>query len=354
MPISTNPRELTVSLVAVPERSAAIIYGMHEIFACVGVAWEILTGERNNSRQMTPRIVGSSKLPMQSGFGVTLVPDHSFDEAHKSNVVIVGDLNLNPDAKYQELWSEAIDWLKDQYDHGAIICSVCTGAVMLAEAGLLDHHEATTHWSTVDLFRRCYPKVVLKAERILVPSGDAHRIVTSGGSASWSDLALYLIARFCGDGEARRIAKIFLFGDRSNGQMPFAAMVRPRQHDDGIIAKCQEWIAEQYAVANPVASMAERSGLNARTFKRRFKSATGYAPLDYVQTLRIEEAKQMLETTENAIDEIASQVGYEEPNSFRRLFKRTTGISPHQYRMRFKHVVTTRSGTCPASLPRSR
>ncbi len=84
--------------------------------------------------------------------------------------------------------------------------------------------------------------------------------------------------------------------------------------------------------------MAQQSGLGARTFKRRFASATGYAPLDYVQSLRIEEAKQMLETTDDAIDDIASTVGYDEPNSFRRLFKRTTGIAPHQYRVRFKSV----------------
>lgn len=338
MPVANNPRELSVSLVAVPESSAAIVYGLHEIFSCVGTAWENLTGERNESRQMKPRIVGMSDQPMQSGFGATLVADHTFDEAHHSDIVIVGDLNLEPEAELRGRWPQVIHWLRDQHDHGAIICSVCTGSIMLAEAGLLDHHEATTHWSAVDIFKRCYPHVRLKAEKILVPSGTAHGIVTSGGSASWTDLALYLIARFCGAEEARRTAKIFLIGDRSDGQLPFAAMVRPKQHDDSVITACQEWIVDHYASANPVAAMAEQSGLTARTFKRRFKSATGYAPLDYVQTLRIEEAKQMLETSGQAIDDIAALVGYEEPNSFRRLFKRTTGISPHQYRVRFKAI----------------
>ena len=199
---------------------------------------------------------------------------------------------------------------------------------MLAEAGLLDDAEATTHWSASGLFRTCYPNVDLRAERVLVPAGAEHRIVTSGGSASWTDLALYLIARFAGDDEARRIAKIFLFGDRSDGQLPFAAMVRPKQHEDAAIAESQVWIADRYAGAHPVAAMAERSGLTERTFKRRFKAATGYAPLDYVQMLRIEESKQALETTSDPIDEIAAVVGYDNPNSFQRLFQTDDGHQP--------------------------
>ena len=151
---------------------------------------------------------------------------------------------------------------------------------------------------------------------------------------------MYLIARFCGEDEARHIAKVFLFGDRSDGQLPFAAMVRPKQHEDATIAHSQTWIAENYEETNPVAKMTLLSGLNARTFKRRFKSATGYTPLEYVQTLRIEEAKQMLETSDEAIDDIAESVGYDEPNSFRRLFKRTTGVSPNRYRLRFKDIST--------------
>ena len=169
-----------------------------------------------------------------------------------------------------------------------------------------------------------------------MPAGAEHRLVTAGASASWTDLALYLIARFCGEDEARRAAKLFLFGDRSDGQLPFAARVRPRQHDDAAVARAQVWIAENYACDNPVAEMTRVSGLAPRTFVRRFQAATGYAPLDYVQSLRIEEAKQMLETSDAGIDAIAEEVGYAEPAAFRRVFKRATGIAPHQYRQRFR------------------
>ncbi len=338
MPACAPQRPVSVSLIAAPEVSAMVVYGLQEVFSCVGTVWETLTGESIVTRRMTPRVVGRTTAPMRTTFNATLAADHTFKEKHRSDVVIVGDLALGDDDGPVGRWKPEIAWIQNQYDRGAIICSVCTGSIMLAEAGLLDEHEATTHWSVRSTFAECYPRVMLRPERVLVPTGSGHRIVTSGGATSWTDLALYLVARFSGDAEARRISKVFLFGDRSDGQLPFASMARPKQHDDRVIADCQEWIADHYAVANPVSQMVAKSGLPERTFKRRFTSATGYAPLDYVQSLRIEEAKHMLETKDDAIDNIAIGVGYEDPNSFRRLFKRMTSISPSQYRLRFKHV----------------
>jgi transcriptional regulator GlxA family with amidase domain len=114
--------------------------------------------------------------------------------------------------------------------------------------------------------------------------------------------------------------------------------VRPPQHEDAAVAAAQVWIAQNYAGATPVAGMTRVSGLSPRTFKRRFQAATGYAPLDYVQSLRIEEAKQMLEATDTSIDAIAAEVGYAEPAAFRRVFRRATGIAPLQYRQRFRWI----------------
>ncbi|MHA7819132.1 MAG: GlxA family transcriptional regulator [Erythrobacter sp.] len=338
MPASAPQRPVSISLIAVPEVSAAIVLSLHEVFAYVGVAWEAITGDRFETRAMAPRIVGRDTKPLRTSIGAMLVPDHAFSEMHRSDVVIVGDLFLDDGRGPVGRWSDEVAWIQDQYDRGAIVCSVCTGSMMLAEAGLLDNLDATTHWSATQTFADCYPRVVLQPERLLVPGGQEHRVVTTGGSASWTELALYLVARFCGEAEARRIAKIFLFGDLSHGQMPFAAMVRPRQHDDEIIAKSQQWIADHYAVAKPVSRMASKTGLAERTFKRRFAKSTGYTPLEYVQSLRIEEAKHMLETTDRAIDEIALEVGYEDPNSFRRLFKRTTNVTPSQYRLKFQSI----------------
>ena len=333
-----KPANVSVYLVAVPEVAAWVLYGFYEVLSFVGPGWGYLTGWTMSPGRMVPKIVGASREPIRNATGISITPDLTFDEAKHADVIIIVDLGISFDEETRGRWPEATAWLKKQYAQGAIVCSACTGSLMLAEAGLLDGEEATCHWAATEAMRRRYPAVRLRPERVLVPAGAEHRVVTAGATASWTDLALYLVARFCGEEEARRAAKLFLFGDRTAGQLPFAARVRPRQHDDAAIAAAQVWIADNYARPNPVAEMTRESGLNARTFKRRFQAATGYAPMDYAQSLRIEEAKQMLESADSPIDDIAAEVGYTEPAAFRRIFKRATGIAPNQYRHRFRHV----------------
>jgi transcriptional regulator GlxA family with amidase domain len=338
MPPPFAPPQVSVCLVAVPEVAAGVLYGFRDVFSFVGVGWEMLTGWSGGARRMAPYVVAEQRTPFRNAAGVLIAPELAFEEAQRADIVIVSDFAIGWADETHGRWPAATAWLRQQHARGALICSVCTGSLMLAEAGLLDGEEATCHWASADLIRRRYPAVRLRPERVLVPAGTEHRLVTAGGSASWTDLALYLVARFCGEDEARRIAKLFLFGDRSDGQLPFAARVRPRQHRDAAVAAAQVWIAGNYACDNPVAEMTRVSGLSPRTFKRRFQAATGYAPLDYVQSLRIEEAKQMLETGNAPIEAVAGEVGYAEPAAFRRLFKRATGISPLQYRQRFRRV----------------
>ncbi len=334
-----NNRPVVISLLAVRETTPAALHGLIEVLSSVGVIWSQITGEEAHVRRIEPRIVSKDGAPFVSPVGVPIAPQAALSDAGHVDIVIVSDLDLTRGLSVADEWNEEKSWLRAQYEAGAIVCSVCTGSVLLAEAGLLDGHEATTHWSAVDTFCARYPDVKLRAERILCPAGPEHRIVTSGGSAAWEDLALYLIARFCGEAEAVRIAKVYLLGDRSEGQLVFSALGRPRSHDDPVIADCQSWIAEHYAAPNPVARMVQRSALPERTFKRRFKAATGYAPVDYVQALRLEEAKQMLETTGDAPDAIAYAIGYQDPTFFRRMFKRRTGVTPSRYRQRFRSVV---------------
>jgi transcriptional regulator GlxA family with amidase domain len=338
MPTPFAPKRISVCLVAVPETAAGVLHGLYEVFAFVGSGWEMLTGWPPGPRRFLPRIVAQSREPFRNLAGLPIAPDLTFSEARRADIVIIADLAVGRDEETRGRWPEVADWLRQQHAQGALICSVCTGSLLLAEAGLLDGVEATCHWAASDQIRSRYPAVQLRPERVLVSSGIEHRLVTSGGNASWTDLALYIVARFCGEDEARRTAKLFLFGDRSNGQAPFAARVRPPQHDDAAIAAAQVWIADNYAAPNPVAGMTAASGLTARTFKRRFEAAAGYSPLDYVQSLRMEEAKQMLEASDLPIDAVAEEVGYTEPAAFRRLFKRSTGISPLQYRQRFRQV----------------
>lgn len=333
----TSAAPVRVWLLAVPETTPTALYGFLEVFAAAGTAWSELTGEETGVRRLETRIVARGTRSFASPIGPPIAPQVALREAGPADCVIVTDLALASGRHGN--WDAETQWLRRQFEAGATLASVCTGSVLLAETGLLDGIEATTHWSAADIFRERYKRVRLRPERILCPAGPEHRIVTSGGPGSWEDLALYLIARFCGAAEAARIARIFVLGDRSDGQLVFSAMGRPRNHDDAAISACQAWIADHYAQPSPVAEMAKRSGLAERTFKRRFRAATGYTPVDYVMALRIEEAKQMLETGGEPVEAIASAVGYEDPTFFRRLFKRRTGVTPARYRQRYRAMV---------------
>jgi transcriptional regulator GlxA family with amidase domain len=266
------------------------------------------------------------------------MPQASLDEVGGTEVVIITDLAVDPRMDHRGRWPDITPWLRRLHANGATICSVCSGSVLLAAAGFLDGRPATTHWGYIDHFREFFPRVDLQPDRILLPAGPDERIVTTGGMAAWEDLALFLIARFHGEAAAVRAAKLFLFGDRSEGQLLYAARLIPKRIEDAAIARSQAWIADHYPAPNCLQRMVAVSGLPERTFKRRFKKATGLTPLEYIQTLRIEEAKQILETTGDAIDSIVEAVGYDDPASFRRLFKRLTGVTPGRYRQRYQAI----------------
>jgi len=182
---------------------------------------------------------------------------------------------------------------------------------------------------------RRYPAIKVRSHRALVASGEGQRLIMAGGGTSWLDLALYLIARLAGIETAMQTARINLIDWHDIGQQPFARLARTRQVEDAVIARCQAWIAEHYAEPSPVSAMTQLSGLAERSFKRRFQQATGMLPLEYVHTLRLEEAKQMLESGDAPIEAIANEVGYEDAGFFSRLFRRSVNLTPAQYRKRF-------------------
>jgi transcriptional regulator GlxA family with amidase domain len=209
---------------------------------------------------------------------------------------------------------------------------------MLAEVGLLDGRGCASHWAYRQLFRDHYPKISFQEASILDLSSEADGLITAGGVTAWQELALHVIARLCGRDQAMQTAKVFLLAGHEDGQRPFAAMTRRAQTGDAAIATSQAWIADHFAVANPVGAMAEQSGLRPRTFARRFRAATGSLPIDYVHDLRIDASRHLIETETAAIDEVGYRVGYEDPTFFRRLFKRETGLTPAAYRRKFARI----------------
>jgi transcriptional regulator GlxA family with amidase domain len=336
--MSDQPKP-SVALLAAPETSPSVLYGLYDVLLSVGAVYADMTTGEAEECLLDVKIVAKDDEPFRC-FGNVLVEPHcSLDNIERTDVAIVCDMYTPIHTPLRGRYQSETAWLRRMHAGGATLASVCSGSLMLAEAGLLDGIECAGHWGYRDLFREYYPHVKFREECILSFSGQDNRIITAGGVTSWQDLALHLIARLCGTQHAIRTAKIYLFSGHSDGQLPFSVLGRRIQKSDAVIGDCQEWIAQNYVSENPVGLMAERSGLKPRTFARRFQAATGYLPIDYVHALRIEEAKQLIETENAGIDDVGLQVGYEDPSFFRRLFKRKVGLTPAAYRRKFTGIL---------------
>ncbi len=330
-----NPAPKTVALLAYPECSASVVYGMYDLFMSAGRDWDAYAGNPPGPQALNPRIVAAQAGDLTAINDVRITGAAALSADPAPDIVCVPDLAVMPGESLAGRFEAEIAWLKDCYAQGSVIGTACSGALLLAHAGLLDGQEATTHWAFDDDLKRSYPAVKVCPGRALVTSGREARLVMAGGGTTWLDLAVYLIARMVSVQAAVEVARVHLINWHDIGTQPYARLARSRQSADSVIGRCQEWIASNYRARAPVNAMVELSGLPERSFKRRFQQATGLSPLQYVHTLRIEEAKQMLESGDEPVERIAVEVGYEDAGFFSRLFQRNVGLTPAQYRRRF-------------------
>lgn len=335
MPESTP---LETAIVAVPETAGSALYGMMDVLSVTGNVWQTLTRTDPMPAPFRVRVVGLGRDRFCCGNGIPVEPAAAIHEVTRADIVILPELWLGPDEHLRGRYPALFDWIRDRYQAGACIYSACSGALMLAETGLLNGCDATSHWGYQDLFRRQYPQVRFRPEPNLCLADPAGRIVTAGGTTSWHDLALHIISRHVSPGEAMRIAKVYLLKWHDEGQLPYEPLVRPQPHTDSVVRGCEAWLREHFREPGVVARLVRHAQIPERTLKRRFKQATGLALIDYVQNLRIEQAKQLLESSDRAVDEICFAIGYEDPSFFRRLFKRRTGLAPARYRRVFQPI----------------
>ena len=333
-----HPAPLRAAVLAPPDFTASTVFGVYDLLAAAGRDWDLVVNGILGESRIQPSIVARTSDRLQASNGTWLEPDDSFEVYGQPDIVCIPDLFIAPEKSLAGKYDPEIERILEWYDAGAVIGTACAGSLLLAEAGLLDGLDAASHWGYCDIMAERYPKIRVQPNRALVVTGNEQRIVMAGGGSSWHDMALYLIARLLGIEEAMRVARVYLIDWHHVGQQPFASLSRTRQVDDAVIAQSQEWIAENYDHNSPVAAMTKMSGLGERSYKRRFAKATGLTPIEYVQTLRLEEAKQILESTSEPIDQVAAEVGYEDASYFGRLFKRSVGLTPAQYRKRFSSL----------------
>jgi transcriptional regulator GlxA family with amidase domain len=346
----TVPRKPRIALLASPESSPSVLYGLFDVLWTVGAVYPDMVGGEPVDTLLDVIVVAADDQPFRCIGNVLVEPHAAIGRVDRVDAAVVCDMYTPIDTAPTGRYTREIAWLRRMHANGALIASVCSGSLVLAEAGLLDGRACTGHWAYRDLFRKHYPAVAFNDRSVLSLESEPEGVITAGGVTAWQDLALHLIARLCGPEHALRTAKVHLLSGHEDGQGPFTAMVRRIQDDDAVISRAQAWIARHYASPNPVAAMAERSGLRPRTFARRFRTATGYLPMEYVHILRVEEAKQLIESSDTGIDEVGYLVGYEDPTFFRRLFKRQTGLTPAAYRRKFAGVLASASVVPGAAL----
>jgi transcriptional regulator GlxA family with amidase domain len=282
---------------------------------------------------------GTRETPIQNVIGMSLPAHKRISQVAKTDIVIIPSLFILTEEWPQNPYPDLSDWLRKMHSSGSLICSACTGAFLLAETGLLNGYNITQHWAFERMFTRSFPEVRQDLTKILVITGEKDRIVMSGASAAWHDLVLHLIARYAGREAASVIEKIFLLNRHEQGQAPYMQFEGDISHEDAIVLSAQRWLQAHSNEPNPIEKVVHKTGINARTFHRRFQKATGCAPIHYVQKLRINKTKQLLETSSLTIEEIGHRVGYEDTTSFRRLFKRITNMTPKEYRKKFKMIL---------------
>jgi transcriptional regulator GlxA family with amidase domain len=331
-----------ISIVATPDSTVSPVIGFYETFRAVEGLTAPEDREKPGPAAFDAEIVAEAVGPIESSSGLAINAQRSVDDVSRTDVVIVPSMAFGREGEWTPgRYPKLVRWMRAMYDDGATVCSACTGANLAAETGLWEGTQATVHWAQEKSFRRRHPEVLLRPDEVLVVAGEEGRLVTSGAATAWHDLALYLIARHVGPATAQAVARFLLWEWHREGQAAFGVFDPPTDHGDAAVLAAQREIADKCAVAAPVDEMVRWSGLAPRTFKRRFKLATRHTPIAYVQRIRVERAKRLLETSDEPIEEISWAVGYEDPASFRRLFKRLTGLAPGEYRRRFQIPVVT-------------
>lgn len=302
-------RNFRVAVLDLEGASKASILGLSEMWAFAN---------EMNSERAVGHIVQENICPAE--FGAWLSP---FD------ALVVPPMISRGAASGDE--ERILQWLRSQKDAGTIICSACGGAMVLGAAGLLDGRKATTHWSLSDEISRKFPKAEFDLSRILVDDGD---LITAGGVMAWTQLGLRLVERFLGADIMLATAKFMLIDPADRSQSYYASFTPILSHGDPAIVAVQHALHQDLWKSATLDDLMKLARMSKRTFLRRFVRATGMTPLEYCQRIRIERSRELLERTAASIEQIAYQSGYEDQNSYRKIFKRELGVTPGEYRSR--------------------
>jgi transcriptional regulator GlxA family with amidase domain len=285
-----------------------------------------------------PIVASADGKPFRTTAGMTVMPDAALtDLPTRIDTLVVAGGTMPPDLAVDEA---IVNWLRGNAARARRVCSVCSGAFLLAEAGLLDGRRATTHWSACKQLAARYPAIEVEPDPIYVRDGDVY---TSAGVTAGMDLALALVEQDLGRAAGLTIARwLVMFLHRPGNQAQFSTQLSTQYADHRPLRELQQWLDDHYDADLTVDSMANRARMSPRHFSRSFQQQVGMTPGRYLQRLRLDAARRRLEESDLSAEQIASACGFGSTETMRRAFVQTLGLPPAEYRRRFQTTSTVR------------
>lgn len=322
----------TISILVLENCTPIASIGAMELFNKAGVIHQQL----NNLPEpyFKTQLVSPNGQYVKATGGYPVYTHISIDKLKKTDLLLIPAMEFDIKEK-MEANASLVPHLQRLHKNGAEIGSMCTGAFLLGATGLLDSKKATTHWALAEPFKQMYPKVDLHDERIIIDEGD---IYTCGGATSFMNLVLYLTEKYCGKETATMASRMLMLDFDKAPQSSYMMFQPQTTHKDDAIKKAQQLIEKGERSSLSVEQLAQTSGLSERNFIRRFKAATGNTPTQYIQRMTIEKAKRMLETQPLTFEQIVYELGYNDVNNMRNVFKKYTGLTPKEYKGKFARV----------------
>ena len=314
--------------IVVPEGDVNLssITGTFQILTRANQYWQKL----GNTSMIDVRIAGFVKeIKLEDGF--FSVNPINVSQIKKTDLLIIPAIAYDYDNVIRKN-TELIAWITQQYNNGAEIATICTGAFLLASTGLLDGQSCSIHWNTASDFKQRFPNIGIHTDRLITVGP---RIYTNGGAFSFLNLVLFLVEKYFGREIAIHCSKIFQIDIERTSQSPFSIFQPQKNHGDELISKAQTFIEENLAEKISFEDLASRLAISRRNFDRRFVKAVGNTPMEYLQRVKIEVAKRLLEKERTTIFEVMFEVGYSDDKAFREVFKKLTGLSPLDYKAKY-------------------
>lgn len=316
--------------ILIPEGDCSLvnIEGCHQIFNEVNS----VLARSGKDPLFHVQLVGLRKdTTMKKGL-FTIHPDVMVKDLDHTDLVIIPAI-FGDKKQLIENNREFIPWLIQQYRQGASIASLCVGAFLLAGTGLLKGRKCATHWVEAENFRKMFPDVNLVPDKIIT---DEQGIYTSGGAYSWLNLVLYLVEKFAGRDLSIICSKLFEIQIERNSQSAFMIFNPQKQHEDEVIKEAQNYIEKNYQERITIDQLAAKLAISRRNLERRFKKVTYNSIVEYVQRVRIEAAKMCLERNRENVNEAMYKAGYTDVKAFRTIFRKYTGLSPLEYKNKYR------------------